>query len=83
MEVSRMGKKKVTTPFADWVLTFGKTALAKHLGVHRTAPTHWITHRNLPNAELFPEIVKLSKGKLTYRIIIDEFLRMNSRKVQK
>jgi DNA-binding XRE family transcriptional regulator len=57
--------------FKDYIRSVGQDNLAKTLGVSPSTVGHWLTGHCLPSDEMKRQIVKLSKGAVTYQCIID------------
>lgn len=57
--------------FKQWIKDFGAERLAKRLQISRPAVRHWETGRGLPAPCHMRTIRKLSKGQITYDLIID------------
>lgn len=66
--------------FNDWVKKYGKKQggvrkLSKDLGVGEHTTRTWLRGENAPKSETILEIIKLSKGELTFEIILKETTR--------
>lgn len=68
-----MAKKKQA--FVIWLNAQSRVELAKKLGILPSAINHWKHHRCLPGAAVMRKIQTLSGGKITYAVMINEFLR--------
>ena len=62
-----MAKKSV---FLLWIDEVGASKLAQKLGIHPSCVTHWKQGKHRPRVHHMKEIVRLSKGALTYEDIM-------------
>jgi hypothetical protein len=61
--------------FGKWVSDFGGTlALSKKLKCSQKTVQHWLAGRSQPRSHFLNAILKLSKGKLTLKDILDGVL---------
>lgn len=63
----------------------GNTMAARFLGVERNCAYAWVEGISLPRAHVMKLIVQKSKGKVTYKEMVDEYLEKKSkpRKISK
>lgn len=58
--------------FQTWVASYGTTAeLAAKLQVSVRTINHWVNREGYPKVDTMRELIKLSKGVLSYEVIID------------
>lgn len=56
----------------DWINQEGVSKIAEQLCVEQSTVRHWRSGHCLPKAQQMREIKKLSKGQVTYDVMIDE-----------
>ncbi len=61
----------MTSVFQAWVEAYGNYELAAKLKISPRTVNHWVNCDAYPKVDTMRELVKLSKGELTYEIIID------------
>lgn len=64
----RVRKKCVS--FSEWIDEIGVDRLASQLGVVRSAVFHWKAGRHHPRTEQMKEIIRLSKGEMSFDLIM-------------
>lgn len=57
--------------FQNWVSYYGTERLANKLGITVAAVNYWKYRRGWPKVAFIIEILKLSKGKLTFESIVN------------
>ncbi len=59
----------------DWIIETGPKKAARLLGVEPQTVSQWRVGKALPRPENLVAIFKLSKGKVTYKEMIERFAR--------
>ena len=60
---------------SDWIKEVGQANLAKKLGIEEATVSHWQNHKTLPRPKLMEEIYKLSFGAVTYKEMVEDYLK--------
>ena len=59
----------------DWIVKTGPKEVAKLLNVDPSTVSLWRKGANIPHVKTMVKIVKTTKGKVTYRDIIEPFVK--------
>lgn len=71
LATAKKGKHK-TVSFYSFIDEYGKEALAKKLRITKFTVTGWRRGKNHPRIEVMRQIKRLTKGLVTYEMIIDK-----------
>ena len=63
-----------------WIKKRGVVKTAQDLGTSRINVYYWCNGRCLPNAVRMRDIVKLSKGRVSYKKMIEEHIEMKNKR---
>ena len=75
--LKKASQKKIETCYASfdrWVDSLGRNEVARLLGLRPLTVWHWRAHKNYPKVEHMQKIKRLTKGRVTYDMIIDRKL---------
>ena len=71
--------KKHQTKFTKWINKKGTVALAKQLKTTDSVIRVWRTGRSIPKARTMKEIITLTRGKISYKDIVEHYLNSDYR----
>lgn len=72
MDKRRRKVREGRSKFEKWVLKCGGTGtIAKMIEVSQPTVVNWCYQRRIPNLESAIKLVELSKGKITYRDVLE------------
>lgn len=60
-----------------WIKEVGQSNLAKKLSINEATISHWQKYKTLPRPKVMKKIVRLSCGAVTYKEMIEEYIKHN------